>query len=136
MLAYFLLQIKSLFLLALIVILLNWHRAVWILILFKIYNFSSINILLHCCFFGSSTSSYLCFLWSEWYFDVISRKFLWSNPSSIYVFYFTKTFYHYLLLFPYQLFQTFSCLYQSYLYNILHRSFRSFYFFFHVIILS
>ena len=35
-------------------------------------------------FFGSSASWYLCFLWSESYFILISRKFLWSNPSSIY----------------------------------------------------
>ena len=45
-------------------------------------NFSFRKILLHC-FFGSSTSSYLCFLWSEWYFVLSSLKCLWSNPSSI-----------------------------------------------------
>ena len=33
------------------------------------------------CFFGLFASSYLCFLWSEWYFIVISCKFLLSNSS-------------------------------------------------------
>ena len=42
------------------------------------YYFSSIKIALTC-----SVSSHLCFLWSKWYFIVISRKLLWSNLSSI-----------------------------------------------------
>ena len=32
---------------------------------------------------SSSTSSYLCFLWFELYFVVMSHKFLWSNASYI-----------------------------------------------------
>ena len=43
---------------------------------------STIKIVLTC-FFGSSNSSYLCFLWFEFYFVETSRKFLWFNPSSI-----------------------------------------------------
>ena len=45
-------------------------------------NFSPVKILLHF-FFCFSTSSCLCFPWSEWYFILISGKILWSNPSSI-----------------------------------------------------
>ena len=35
-------------------------------------------------YFGSIASSYLCFLWFEWCFIVISRKYLWSSSSYIY----------------------------------------------------
>ena len=44
-------------------------------------NFLSLKILFHV--FGLSSSSYLCLLWSEWYFIVISCSFLWSNLFSI-----------------------------------------------------
>ena len=46
-----------------------------------IVNFLSLKILFHV--FGLSSSSYLCFLWSEWHFIVISCSFLWSNLFSI-----------------------------------------------------
>ena len=47
-----------------------------------IANFASIKVLLTC-FLGFSTSSYLCLLWLELYFLVISHKCLRSNPSLI-----------------------------------------------------
>ena len=46
-------------------------------------NFTSVKILLDC-FFGWSTSQCLWFLWSKWYFIVISGKLLQSIPSSLY----------------------------------------------------
>ena len=47
-----------------------------------IANFSSIKIISY--FLVDLLSSYcLCFLWSEWYLDVTSRKRLWTNPSFI-----------------------------------------------------
>ena len=78
-----------------------------------IVNFSSIKILLHC-FFGSVTSSYLCFLWSEWYFIVIFPKFLWSIPS----FHLTAILHCYLLLILYHFIHTFFCFVN--LINIVH----------------
>ena len=59
-----------------------WADAVLQSIITLIAIFLSIKILFHC-FFGSSTSSHQCSLWSECYFIVISRKFLWSNLFSI-----------------------------------------------------
>ena len=59
-----------------------WAIIVLQFIITLIANFSSIKILLTC-FFGSSISSYLCFLWFELYFLVIYRKCLWSKLSSI-----------------------------------------------------
>ena len=81
MFTYFLLQMNSLFLLPLIVLNL-WAFVVLQSLITLIANFLSIKILLTC-FFGSFTSSCLCFLLFELYFVVMSRKFLWSNPSSI-----------------------------------------------------
>ena len=78
-----------------------------------IVNFSSIKILLHC-FFGSVTSSYLCFLWSEWYFIVIFPTFLWSIPS----FHLTAILHCYLLLILYHFIHTFLCFVN--LINIVH----------------
>ena len=97
-----------------------------------IADFSSIKILL-VCFFCSTTSSCPC---SEWYFIVISCRFLWSNHSSIYFFHLTAIFHHYVVLFLYHFLHMFFCLYQPYLYNIFYRRFRIFHFFFHFIILS
>ena len=64
-----------------------------------IANFSSIKIIFH--FLFDLLSSYcLCFLWSEWYLDVTSRKLLWTNPSFRC---FSNTIFHdYLLLFLYR----------------------------------
>ena len=76
-LAYFLLQINSLFLLALTVLLLKWHH------IFKIY-----------------------FLRFELYFVVNSRKCLWSNLL-LRVFYLTTILHQYLLLFLNHFFYTF-----------------------------
>ena len=88
---------NSLFLSALVILLLKWHHIVWILIFFCFNlcativlqsiitlsaNFSFTKILLEC-FFDSSTSLYLCFLWSEWYFVMISHKSFLINPSFI-----------------------------------------------------
>ena len=50
------------------------------------------------CFFGSSTTSYLCFQWSELYFIKTSHKCWWYNPSSIF-FHLTTILHYYLLLF-------------------------------------
>ena len=97
-----------------------------------IADFSSIKILL-ICFFCSTTSSCPC---SEWYFIVISCRFLWSNHSSIYFFHLTAIFHHYVVLFLYHFLHMFFCLYQPYLYNIFYRRLRIFHFFFHFIILS
>ena len=97
-----------------------------------IADFSSIKILL-ICFFCSTTSSCPC---SEWYFIVISCRFLWSNHSSIYFFHLTAIFHHYVVLFLYHFLHMFFCLYQPYLYNIFCRRFRIFHFFFHFIKLS
>ena len=97
-----------------------------------IADFSSIKILL-ICFFCSTTSSCPC---SEWYFIVISCRFLWSNHSSIYFFHLTAIFHHYVVLFLYHFLHMFFCLYQPYLYNIFYRRFRIFHFFFHFIKLS
>ena len=78
-------------------------------------------------FFGSSTSSYLCFIWSENYFTAVTCNVLWSNPSFIY-FSFNQNilFYHSLLLFLQHFFHTIFCLYQPYL-LVHHRDFRDFF---------
>ena len=95
----------------------------------------SIKILLSY-FFGSSTNSYICFLWSQKYFLVVISKFLWSNPS-----YICLSFNHniplpssiaYTLFLPY----VFVCMYQSCIYSIFHIIFSSFNFFFRLIISS
>ena len=81
------------------------------------------------CFFYSSISSYLSFLRSKWYCAVISRTFLWPNPSSI-CFYLTTILYHYLLLLLFHFFHKLFCLFPQYLYSVFHRSLRNFISFF------
>ena len=76
-------------------LILNLHTDVVLQsIITLIVNFLSIKILLHC-FFDSSTISYLSFLWSEWYFIVISWKFY--DLILLYVFRLTTIFRQYLL---------------------------------------
>ena len=94
---YFLLQMNSLFLLAVIVVffvkmashclnpilVLNlWGDVVlqFIITLTDIFSFIKVTLT---CLVGSSTSLYLCFLWFELHFVVISSQFLWSYTSSI-----------------------------------------------------
>ena len=84
-------------------------------------------------FFGLVTSSYLCFLWSEWYFVVFSCKSLWSYPSSIFF-----SFNHIIPLLstiisiPFLLYVSL-LLSKSCFYSVFHRSFSIFYFYFHFI---
>ena len=59
-----------------------WANVVLQSIITLISNFLSITFLLHY-FSGLYNSSYLCFSWFGSYFIVISRKYLWSNPSYI-----------------------------------------------------
>ena len=106
---------------------LNLHAAVVLQSMITLVaNSLSIKILLGC-FFGSSTSSYLCFIWSERYFTLITCKILWCNLSFT-CFLFNQNIYQYLLLFQRYFFHTFLCLHQPYLYKVFFRSFRIFYF--------
>ena len=94
-------------------------------------NFSSIKIVLDY-FFGSSTSSHLCFLWFEWNFKVTFCKLLWSNPSSI-----CFTFNQNILSLFTSVFTSFlSYIFQPYLYRVFHSNFMIFCFFFLFIIFS
>ena len=142
----FLLQMNSLFSLILIVVLLTsyclspnldlslWADIVLQSIITLVANFSSMKVLLTC-FIGSSTSSYLCFLWSERYFIVNSRKYLWSNSFSI-CFWFIHNILSLSAIVSVPFLLYVFCWYQPYLYNIFHRSCKIFYFFFHFIIFS
>ena len=90
-----------------------------------------VNILLGC-FFCSSTSYYLYFLWSEWYF-IVTRKFLWSNSFCM-CFSFNYN--------SWSLSPIVSTLFLSYIFlpiqtiffSMFHKSSRIFYFFIHLII--
>ena len=68
---------------------LNLHAAVVLQSMITLVaNSLSIKILLGC-FFGSSTSSYLCFIWSERYFTVITCK-IFGVIFLLHVFYSTR----------------------------------------------
>ena len=90
-----------------------WANVALQFIITLISNFFSLKILLSY-FIGFSTSSYLCFLWAEWYLIVISCKF-YDLILLLCVFHLTRIFYHYLLLFLYHFLHSFFCLYQPYL---------------------
>ena len=103
-----------------------WAIVVLKFVIMLIANFSSLKILLTC-FFVSSTSSYLCFLWFGLYFVVISSKFLWSNPFSI-SFSFNHNIPSSSTIVSIPFLSHVFCLYQPFLYNVFHRSFRVFLF--------
>ena len=73
-------------------------------------------------FFGSSASSFQCFLWFARYCTVVGRNFLRPNPSSICI-----SFNHNIpSLSAIVSAQFLFCLYQLNFYSIFYRSFRSF----------
>ena len=77
------------------------------------------------CVFVFYTISYLCFLWFELYFVVISLHFYELIPL-LYVFHLTTIFHHCLLLLLCHFVHTFFWLYRPFLYSIFLRSFRCF----------
>ena len=97
-------------------------------------NSLSIPVLL-ACFFSSSISSYLYFLWSERYFYVATCKFLWSNISSIW-FSYNHNVPLLSAIVSTSFFQMFFCLCQQFFYSSFHRNFRILDFLFHFIIFS
>ena len=117
----------------------NLFLKLWVIVVPKsiitlIANFSSIKVLLTC-FFGSSTSSYLCFLWFELHFVAISGKCLWSSPSSIY-FSFNHSIQSLSIIVSIPFLSYVFLLLSTSFICVFERSFRIFYFFFHLIIFS
>ena len=88
-----------------------------------------IKILLGC-FFCSSTSSNLCFLWFEMYFIIGIWK-CYNLILFLYVLHSATVFHHCLIVILYH-FYMFLCLYQPY--SIFYWVFRIFFFFFHLIL--
>ena len=86
-----------------------WANVALHSIITLISNFLFLKILLTY-FIGFSTSSYLSFLWPEWYFIVISCKF-YDLILLFCVFHLTTIFHHYLLLFLNHFLHPFFCLY-------------------------
>ena len=127
--ACLLLQMNSLFLLALIVLLLKWH-IVWIKISSKFMSrcCSTIHNYFNCKFFVYKSYIALFFLvcllfHSYFFYDLndILLQFLANSYGLIlllYFFYLTILFYHYLLLFLYHFLPTIYCLNQPCLYSV------------------
>ena len=87
---------------------------------------SIITLIANFDFFCLSASSHLCFLWSEWYFIVISSRILWSNSSSVF-FSFNHDIPSLSAILSYYFFHPFLCIYEPPLYSGFHRRFMIFF---------